>query len=160
MSIFVSATQAVFKLSPGNSAFVTQMAASMKSRDLPTAIALAIAVNTFADLPAGKVDSPEEFFDNQAGVNAADAISVINDLFPVDFRSALRIAKELYLVRYELAQKPFAAFGYDLKCGVESIFGLQAHLSEEVLKAMACHADLIVPKVGRFREIVQNLRKE
>lgn len=160
MSIFVSATQAAFKLSPTNSAFVTQMAAASNSRGLPTAIALAIAVNTFTDLPAGNVDSPEEYFDQQSGRNAADAISVINDLFPVDYRSAIRIARELYLIRYELAQKPFQAFGYNHKQGVACIFGLQAHMSEEVLNAIECSPSEILPKVGRFREIIENLRKE
>lgn len=160
MSIYVTGHQAMFKLNPSNSAFVTQMAVSSKGRTLATAIALAIAVNTYSDLPAGRVDSPEEFFAQSAGVNAADAVSVINDLFPVDYKSALRIAKELYLIRYELAQKPFDAFGYNHKCGLSSVFGLQAHLSEEVIKAIDCTPELIIPLVGRFREIIENLRKE
>lgn len=160
MSIYVTAQQAAFKLNPTNSAFVTQMAASAKSRDLCTAIALAIAVSTYADLPAGKVDSPEEFFEQQAGVNAADAVSVINDLFPVDYRTVLKVAKDLFLIRYELAQKPFAAFGYDFKSGISNVFGLQNHLPEDVLKTIECSASEILPKVGRFREIIENLRKE
>lgn len=160
MSIYIQASQAVFRLPAGNSSFITQLAASGKSRDLPTAIALGIAATQTADLPAGRVDSPEEFFLQQSGVNAADAVNVINELCPVDYRTALAVAKDLYLVRYELAYKPFDAFGYNLERGITAVFGLNNHIPSDILECIRCNAKEITAKVHHFKEIIQNLKKD
>ena len=160
MSIFVAPNQARYRLSKSNSAFVTQLAMVGKTRDLVTAVALAIAVNRFADLPGGSIDSPEEYFQQQAGLNAADAINIINEMVPVDYKTALETAKDLYLIRYELAQRPFSAFGYDLSKGIAAIFGLNNHLPPNILDCIRHHGAELTNRANRFHEIITELKKD
>lgn len=159
MSNVVSASQARIRLSTEESSFISQLAMSGRSRDLPTAIALAIAACRDIALPGGDVHSPEEYFLQQVGVTASDAISVINELVPVDYRTAIEQAKNLYLIRYEMAQKPFANFGVSRQCGLSSIFGLTAHLPNDVIECIKNNGREITGKSEMFYGVIKSLIK-
>lgn len=160
MSNFYSSTQAMFRLSDKASAYVTQHAAAGKSRELPVTIALAMAACQLVSLPGGDVDSPEEYFLSNAGVIAAEAIESVNEIMPVNFKQALELTKNLYLVRYELAQKPFKAFGYTYEEGLASLFGLNNHLPEDVLHCMRTFARDIIYNFNQLNIVIESIRKE
>lgn len=159
MSNFVSTTQAPFRLCASNAAYISQMSVSGRSRDLPTAIGLAIACNRLITLP-GQVDSPESYYAQQGGMDTADAISLLNEIMPVDYKTALKVSLDLFLVRYELSVKPFEAFGIGREHGLASIFGLTAHLPPNVLDCMRDHAREITDRADRFTSIIAELRKD
>lgn len=158
MSNYVSTSQAPFRLCAANSAFISQMSVSGKSRDLLTAIALALACNRLISIP-GNVDSPEEYFAQQGGMDTADAVSLINEIMPVDYKTVLKVALDLFLVRYELSHKPFEAFGIDRKDGLSSVFGLNAHMSRDIIECIRDHGYVITERCERFTHIMQELRK-
>lgn len=160
MSAYFTAQQAAFRLSQSNSAYISQMLAAAKGRDLTTTIALAMVVCKLTPLPGGVVESPESFFNENGGVSGAEAIGVLNNLVPVDYKGALEIGRNLYLVRYELATCPFNAFGYDRSKGIASVFGLNAHLSKDVLNCIRENGQEITTKYEKFLEIVNQLKKD
>lgn len=158
-NFYANSLQARFKLSKGSSAFITQLVTSSRASELPTTIALAIAVSKTAMLPAGAVESIETYFMDQAGRQAAEAIGVVNELVPVNYRLAIDIAKQLYHIRYETSAMPFRAMGYDMADGIAALFGLSKHLSKDVLACMQSNAGEISMKAGRFEDILNELRK-
>ena len=160
MSNFYTSSQAMFRLTEKTTAWVSQMAASGKSKDLPVTIGLAMTACAMATLPGGNIDSPEEFFLTNAGVAAADAVDIINELMPVDYKFAMTLAKDLYLVRYELAMRPFQALGYDFDKGLATIFGLNAHIPANVLECIRHSARDIINSFEHFNRIVESIRKE
>lgn len=160
MSHFYTAQQATFRLKPSSSAFLTQMAASGRGRDLTTSIALAMVASELAKFPAGEIESPETYFTENAGTCSAEVVNTINELVPVDYRCALELAKNLFLIRYEMAYRPFQALGYDRSLGIRSIFGLSAHLSNDVLECIRANGQEITDKYARFKELVQDLKKD
>lgn len=160
MSQFFSAQQAVFRLKPSASAFVTYLASSGRGRDLTTTIALAMVACEMTKFPAGEVESPDAYFTDNAAITAAEAINVINELVPVDYRLALKLAKDMFLIRYESAYRPYKALGYDRSKGIRSIFGLSAHLSNDVLDCIQCNANEITEKYSRFQELVYDIKKD
>lgn len=160
MSQYYNSQQAAFRLSQANSAFINQLLVSGRGKELPTTIALAMFAAAKADLPGGTVESPEAYFMENVGANSAEAINTLNEIVPVDYRRAIDLARKIYLLRYELAVKPFHAFGYNLTEGINSIFGLCAHLPEDVLKCMQCNAADITCKYMRFNEIFNEIEKK
>lgn len=157
---YYSYEQATYRLSPGNSAYMSQLMATTRSRSQTTTIALAMLMVHLTPLPGGEVDSPEAFFMDNGGTAAAELIGVINNLAPVNCKEIINTAKQLYLVRYEMATCPFGAFGYDRRDGIESIFGLKAHLSDATLKIMQESAQDITSTYERFKEIASELKKD
>lgn len=159
MSNFYTASQSRFRMSQASSAFITQLSSGSRGRELVTSIALAMAVCEMSALPAGEVQDPQTHFLTQAGVCGAEAVGIINELVPVDYAIALDIAKGLYLARYELAVKPFAAFGYKLSDGVPSLLGLKNHLPDNVIACMQSNGSEIADKFRRFKEVIGELKK-
>ena len=160
MGNFHSPAQAMFRLSRDNSAFLTQLSAGVLGRSLGIAVALAVACNRSVTLPGGDLESPEKYFMEHSGVDMAEAVSVINEITPVDFKTVLDVAKNLYLVRYELAQKPFMAFGSGQVSGIAGIFGLSAHVAPCILETLENDSSAIMRNAERFYEIIKELRKD
>lgn len=160
MSNFVSLTQSAFRLKPEQSAFITQLVASGRGRETVFAIALALALSRICNLPGGEVESPEAYFDNQVSTDAVDALQLINEIVPVDYRTALALTRALYLTRYELANRPFNAFGVDRSNGVAAIFGLNEHIAPDILTLMQVNAQSITENAERFHQVIKALRKD
>ncbi len=162
MSNFYSASQAAFRLKPATSGWVSQMAASGRSRQLYMAIALAMVANKMSDLPNGKLEGQgaQEYFLQQAGVSGAEVIGIINELMPVDHRAAASIAQNFYANRYENAFCPYTEFGANREKGLAAIFGLNCHFSEDVLDCMRKHGYEITNAYEYLLELVAQLRKE
>lgn len=160
MSNFYTSSQAQFRLNEKTSAWVTQMTAAGKSKELPVTIALAMNVCAMASLPGGEVDSPEEYFLTNSSVLGADALEIINEIMPVDYKLTMTLAKALYLVRYELAVRPFQALGYDFDKGLATMFGLNAHIPTDVLECIRHHAREIIKNKEHFNSLIASIRKE
>ena len=160
MGNFYTASQAQFRLSRDSSSFLTQLSSTANGRSLPIAVALAIACNRSVQLPGGDLESPEKYFLEQSGVDMATVVGVINEIAPVDYRTTLELAKNLFLVRYELAQKPFAAFGANYTSGIAAIFGLSTHISADIIETLEKDSNKITLNVARFHAIIQELRKD
>lgn len=157
---YYTSEQAPFRLSQSNSSYLSQLMATGKSRTQITSIALAMLMVHLTPLPGGEIESPAAFFMENGGVAAAELIGTINNMAPVNCRQTIDLAKQLYLIRYEMANCPFSAFGYDRKEGIESIFGLKAHLGDDVLKVMRESAQEITNVFARFKEIAAELKKD
>ncbi len=160
MSNFYTPQQAMFRLSDKNSAFITQTNASGKGKSLTMTIALAMTACAMVSLPGGNVDSPEEYFLSNAGVIAAEAIETVNQILPVDYKTAMTLAKDLYLIRYEQAMRPFSALGYDYDDGLSTLFGLNAHLPTNVIECIRKDARVIIKNIDRLKSIIDSIRKE
>lgn len=161
MSQFYTASQAGFRLSSSNSAWMNQMLMSGRSRQAAISFALAMAVNKMSDLPAGRLadDNAGEYFLNQAGIAGSTVAGVINELMPVDIREVLRLAKSLYTNRYEQAYRPYEEFGVNRSKGIASIFGLNYHFSEDTLDVVRTQGQAITDAYSRFVEIIKELKK-
>lgn len=160
MSSFYNSKQSVFRLTNGNSSFINSMMVSGRGKELSTSIALAMYVSGTVSLPGGEIESPETYFDENGATLGTEFLGTLNELVPIDYRCALDIAKRLYLTRYEIAQCPYTAFGVDRRNGVYSVFGLNNHLSPEVLNCLSTHGQVITDLYSRFKDIASELKKD
>lgn len=157
---FYTSQQSHLRLNESSSAYLTQLSAAGRTRDLPVTIALAMAACSLVSLPGGNLESPEDYFLTNGGTIAAEAIEAVNEIIPVDFRTALTLAKDLFLIRYEAAQRPFQAFGYDFDNGLATVFGLNAHLPQNVVDIIAKDAREVIKHFNRLTSIIASIRKE
>ena len=159
MSNYYQSSQSVYRLCAGNSEFINTMLISQRGRELPTTIALAMLVAGGITLPGGEIESPEAYFTQTASALGLEFLGVLNEVLPVDYRRAIEIAKGLFLTRYEIATCPFNAFGVVRTHGLASIFGLNAHLGEDVLDCMRANGQRITDLYDRFKTIEAEMRK-
>ena len=134
----------MFKLSQETTAYVNQMVASGRSRDLEVTIALAMVASTLLTVPSGPVPDPEAYYRTQAGVLSINMVNAVNGMMSVDYRLALELCHKLYAQRYEMATMPFQSFSVECSEGTSCLFGLTKHLPAFVLECMNANSKTIV----------------
>jgi len=134
----------MFKLNQETVAYINQLVASGRSRDLEVTIALAMVASTLLAVPSSPVPDPEAYYRSQAGVASIDLVSSVNSMMSVDYRLALELCHKLFAQRYEMAAMPFQSFSIECNEGVECLFGLTKHLPAFVLECMCKNSKTIV----------------
>lgn len=124
-------------------------------------IGVAMAIRDMIPMPSGQIDQTAgEYFDTQASQEASEVLNTLNEMMPVNLSLVISVAKGFFMVHFENANRPFKAFGYEHKHGIKTLFGLNAHFSGEILKAMEENSSEIILRYDRVKSIIADMTKD